>query len=454
MSRRPRSPQVCLGVLSATALVLSACTADTPSASGDPAGTSLVIAVAEEPASLHPLAGFAEHGAARIYDGLVEHRADGSVRPVLAEDLPEPAPDGRSWTARLRHGVTFTDGTAFDAADVVATYAAILNPAYASSVRQRFAVLTAVTQVDTSTVRFDLAQPYAPFLDLLVLGIVPSQSLATPAPVTAGPPPPGTGPYRLTEWRPGTQLSLEANESYFDGAPKIRKVTVEFLPDDDTRAARMRDGKLDGAALPPRLARAFDGAGGIQVVGHGAADLRAVRLPDTNPVTADPALRLALNYGVNRKALVEGPLAGKGTSASTPVPPVLAEFVEPAAEYPYDVTKALDTLAEAGWLPGPDGTRTRAGVPAAFTLLYPVRDSISRELATAFATAAQGIGVRVEAKAADHATLTARAGQDAALAAFGNPFDPDFGLYQQLRGKINPTADAALDTGHTASDPA
>jgi peptide/nickel transport system substrate-binding protein len=460
VSHRLRSPRgIALGTVVLTAAVcgLAACTPNsTPSASGDPAGTSLVIAVASEPASLHPLAGLAEHGAAKIYDGLVEHRANGSLRPVLAEEMPEPAPDGRSWTARLRGGVTFSDGSAFDAADVVATYSALLDPAFASPVRQRFAMLTGVAQTDPTTIRFDLAAPYAPFLELLVLGIVPSETLVTKGPVTADgtPPPPGTGPYRLTEWRPGQHLVLTANESYFDGAPKIRKVTVEFLPDDDARAARMRDGKLDGAALPPKLAAGFDGVSGIQVVGHGAADQHAVLLPDDNPVTADPALRLALNYGVNRKALVDGPLAGKGTVASTPVPQVLAEFVEPTAVYPYDVTKALDTLGEAGWLPGPEGTRTRSGVAATFTLLYPVQDSVARDLATAFATAAEGIGVRVNAEAADRAALTARSGKDATLVEFGNPFDPDFGLYQLLHGKVNAPAEAALQTGRTAADPA
>ncbi|HEU5474526.1 MAG TPA: ABC transporter substrate-binding protein [Actinophytocola sp.] len=444
-----------VALLAALCGVTAACTADPPSpASGDPAGTSLVLAVADEPATLHPLAGFAEHGAAKLYDGLVEHRANGSLRPALAERMPEPAPDGRSWTARLRTGVTFSDGSNFDAKDVVGTYRALLDPAFASSVRQRFPMLTGVSQVDSTTVRFDLAQPYAPFDELLVLGIVPSESLATPGPVAASATPPGTGPYRLTDWRRGQQLTLEANPSYFDGPPVIKKVTVEFIPEDDARAARMKDGKLDGTALPPTVARTFENADGLQVVAHSAADLRAVLMPGGNPATADPALRLALNYGINRKAMVDGQLAGKGTAASTPLPDVLAEFVEPSAAYPYDVTRALDLLGEAGWTPGTDGTRTRGGVPAAFTLLYPTDDTLSRDLAAAFATAAQGIGIRVTVEAAEATAMLARSDRDAVLVEFGDPFDPDFRLYSLLHGKVNATVDAALDTGRTTTDPA
>src|SRR5262245_17417265 len=101
----------------------------------------MVIAVADEPADLSPLAGYAEHGSAKLYDGLVEYQANRSLRPALATDLPEPAGDGLSWTVSLRSGVTFSDGSPFEAQDVVATYRALLDPARKSPVRQRFSML-------------------------------------------------------------------------------------------------------------------------------------------------------------------------------------------------------------------------------------------------------------------------------------------------------------------------
>jgi peptide/nickel transport system substrate-binding protein len=439
----------------------TACTeTHTPPASGDPAGTSLVIAIAEEPSSLNPLAGYAENGTAKIFDGLVEHRANASLRPALASELPRPSSDGKAWTAKLRSGVTFSNGTAFDATDVVATYHALLDPAFASPVRQRFAMLNSVEQVDPLTVRFQLSRPYAPFPDLLVLGILPSEALAQPAPAATGAPPIGTGPYKLVDWQRGQRMVLEANKSYYDGPPAITRVTVEFIVDDDARAQRMRDGKVDCAALPPALAKSFDGAGGLRVVAHSTADLHTVLLPAGNPVTADPAIRLALNYGVNRKALVDGPLVGKGTEASTPMPDLLPEFVEPSAHYAYDVTRALDLLAEAGWQPGQDGMRAKAGVAAAFTLLYRGGDTLARDLATAFAASAKGIGIQVSPEAADITALTARVAKDAVLIGIGNPFDPDLSLYQLLHtgtspsGYTNPTVDAALEVGRTSTDPA
>lgn len=437
--------------------VLAGCTADpTPPASGDLAGTSLVLAIAEEPKSLNPLAGYAEHGAAKIFDGLVEHRANLSLRPALAAELPEPSADGTSWTAKLRTGVTFSDGTTFDADDVAATYRALLDPAFASPVRQRFPMLSGVRVVDPMTVRFELSRPYAPFPQLLVLGILPSEALAVPAPATEGGPPIGTGPYKLADWQRGQRLILEANKSYFDGAPAITKVTVEFIADDDARAARMREGKLDGVALPPSLARTFDGTDGLRVVAHSATDVHAVIMPAGDPVTGDPALRLALNYGVNRKVLVETVLGGKASVASTPMPDELAEFVEPSAHYSYDVTKALDVLAEAGWAPGPDGKRTKGGVIARFPLVYRTGDTLARDLASAFSAAAGGIGIEVTIEAADGMNLAERAKTAPVLLGFGNPFDPDLRLYQLLHSPAgtNATIDAALETGRTATDPA
>jgi len=435
--------------LFAVALV-GACTGDpAPPASGDPDGSALVLAVAEEPADLNPLTGYAEHGAAKIFDGLVEHQANLALRPALAADLPEPAVDGRSWTVRLRPGVTFSDGSPFEAADVVATYRALLDPARKSSVRQRFSMLTDVTALDVATVRFALSAPYAPFPDLLVLGIASSESVARTDPV-------GTGPYRLEDWQRGVRMVLAANPTYFDGPPAIKKVTVEFIPDDATRADRLRDGKLDGAALPPALAAKFEDTDGIRVVAHSAADVRAVVLPADSPVTGDPDLRLALNYAVNREALVAGPLAGMGRVAHTPMPEVLAEFVEPDTGYDHDLTKALDMLAASGWVPGEAGVRTKGGTQAAFTLRYRTGDSLDKALAEAFATDARALGVQVTTESADAAALAS----GPAVVGFGDPFDPDPDLYPLLHsgaalgGYRDATVDDALATGRTATDPA
>ena len=437
--------------LLAVALV-GACTGDpAPPASGDPDGTSLVIAVADEPADLSPIAGYGEYGAAKLYDGLVAYEADRSLRPDLAAALPTPDGDGRSWTVQLRSGVTFTDGSPFEAQDVVATYRALLDPAHKSPLRQRFSMLKSVTALDVATVRFDLSVPYAPFPDLLTLGIVSSESIGTPNPV-------GTGPYRLQSWQKGVKMVLTANAAYWNDAPHITKVTVEFIPDDEARAKRMRDGKLDGAALPPALAKKFEDVDGMVVVSHSAADVRAVVLPAGDPVTGDPDLRLALNYAVNRAKMVKDALAGGGSAADTPMPDVLAEFVEPDASFSYDLTRALDTLSTSGWVPdATTGVRAKNGTSASFPLLYRKGDSIAKALAQAFATDAKAVGVTVKPSAT---TDAAKLAAGPSVVSFGDPFDPDTALFPVLRSGValggydNVQVDQALDTGRAATDPA
>ncbi|WP_460406383.1 ABC transporter substrate-binding protein [Actinophytocola sediminis] len=441
--------RVAVALLAVVPLV-GGCTGDpAPPASGDPDGTSLVIAVAEEPTELSPLAGYGQDGAAKIFDGLVERDVDLTLRPALAVAPPTPSPDGRTWTVQIRPGVTFSDGTPFEAQDVVATYQAMLDPDNGSPVRQRFPMLRAVVAESSSVVRFELTGPYAPFPELLVLGIMSSESVADGPAV-------GTGPYTVADWERGVRLVLSGNKNYWDGAPSITKVTVEFVSEDEARADRLRDGKIDGAALPPRLAREFENTDGLRMVSHSSADLRAVVLPTGDPVTGDPAVRLALNHAMNRQAAVDDVLAGHGRVAHTPMPAVLAEFVEPGAGFEHDITRALDQLESSGWVTGSDGIRTRGGQVAKFTLSYLATDTVSADLAEAFATNARSIGIQVDLAPVARDSLTG-----AALVSFGNPFDPDPFLYPLLHsggdalgGYTDKTVDEALEVGRTSTDPA
>ncbi|GGP49153.1 ABC transporter substrate-binding protein [Saccharothrix coeruleofusca] len=441
----------------AALLVAAGCTGSPPpNAEGNADGSSIVLADAEEPRTLNPLLGYGRDGFSKIYDGLVEHRADRSLQPRLATELPEPAPDGLSWTVRLRDDVKFTDGSAFGPEDVVATYRALLDPAKGATERAAFAGLTGVEQLDTRTVRFTLDKPWAAFPHLLVLGVLPSEVLGAPL---AEVPPIGTGPYKLQDWRKGERMVLEANPAHFGGEPKIRKLTVVFVPDDNTRAQRMQAGDFDGAVLPPRLAQSFAGAGGMRVITHRSADLRAVTMPASGQVTGDPAIRLALNHALDRAGLVENLLGGKGSPAGTPIPDAMPEFVDPEASLRHDEAHAEHVLEQAGWARGADGTRSRDGVPARFTLMYPTGDVVRTDLATAFVAEAKAVGIDVQLAGLSWEAIEPRLGQDALLHGGGTPVDPDLSAYRALHsgnpwGYSDAAVDAALDAGRTLLDPA
>ncbi|MGH3811617.1 MAG: ABC transporter substrate-binding protein, partial [Pseudonocardiaceae bacterium] len=429
-----RSVALALGALAA----LAACstpsgTSDTTGASG--AGDELVLADGYEPESLHPLLGYGTEGASRIFDGLLAHDADRRLQPALATEVPQPSADGRSWTVRLRDGVRFHDGSSFEAADVVATYRALLDPATASTETTTFSMVTGVSEVDPRTVRFDLAFRYAAFPHRLTLGVLPSEALAEPGPADKSAlttEPIGTGPYRVSEWRKGERLVLDAHESYWDGAPQIRRITIVFATDDNTRAQRMTAGEFDGTVLPPGLAHTFDGRDVYSVISHRSADYRTIMLPIGAPITGDPAVRLALNHAANRQGLIDALLAGEGDGAYTPIPPALSDYADPGAAFAHDPDRARQILQQAGWVPGPDGTRHRGGQPARFTLMYPASDTVRKDLAQAFASDARAVGVDIRLEGLGWEAIEPRMGADALVLGGGSPLDPDLTSYALL----------------------
>jgi peptide/nickel transport system substrate-binding protein len=434
------------------AVVVAACTGTpAPASTGSTVddNTTMTLADSAEPATLNPVQGFAPLGGSRLYDGLVGYQKDRTLRPVLATDLPQPSPDGRSWTVKLHERVKFADGSPLTAADVVAEYNAVLDPAVRSPLRPDFDMLAGVTAVDDLTVRFDLSFPYPTFPTRLVLGIVPHTAAPT------DPQPPGTGAYTVASWVKGKQVVLTLNKHYYGVPPKVVKLTVAFVPDDATRIARMRSGDFDGIEVPTQEAVAAARFDGVKVITEDSADYRAVSLPSANPVTGDRSVRLALNFAVDRRDLIGTALGGKGTPAYTPMPDSLPEFVDPQATYRLDRSAAGRILDQAGWVVGPDHIRSRGGVRAAFTVGYPAGDLERRAIAQAFASQLRKIGVEVTAKA--------DAGPGSAqIVAGGNPFDPDLAVRPVLGtgGSANTTGysdaavDAALDSAHKAIDPA
>ena len=178
---------------------------------------------------------------------------------------------------------------------------------------------------------FTLKYAYAPFLQRLALGIVPAKALTGQDINKAefNRKPIGTGPYRMTSWTPGDRLVLAANDSCWGGRPANRGVVVAFVADDNVRAQRMRAGEFDAAELAPKLTTGFDGQAGYRVQRVPTADYRGVMLPMGNPVTADLAVRRALQRGGGPAAMVTGLLGGAGEPAFGPVPPT-SEFAEPS----------------------------------------------------------------------------------------------------------------------------
>ncbi|HZG02246.1 MAG TPA: ABC transporter substrate-binding protein [Streptomyces sp.] len=443
----------------------AACSA--PSDGGGAAGAkdSLVVGIAQEPETLNPLLGYGKDGNSKIFDGLLRHNADMELEPALAEKLPQVGDGGRTYTYTLRDGVTFSDGTPFDAEDVVFTYETILDEKTNNPSKGELDALDSVTARGEDTVVFKLKYPYAAFAERTVLPIVSKEALAGQDVNTAryNTEPIGTGPYVLAGWSKGEKLTFEANPDYWGGAPEVEKLTMAVIKDDDVRATRLRSGDLDAAILPPALADTFAKDGDKRVIRARTADFRAVTLPTANEVTGDRAVRRALDLAVDRDAIVDSVLNGAGRAAYGPVPTDSPWFAK-GTERRHDPARAREILDEAGWQPGEDGIRRKDGRRAAFTLWYPSGDRLRQEHALAYAADAKKIGIDITVESGTWEVIEPRMKEDAVLSGGGSPADPDFDLYPLLHSSLaldgfnnmaaydNPAVDRALEKGRRAGD--
>lgn len=432
-------------------------------------GESIVIGAGSEPENLNPILGYAPDGAAKIFDGLVSRDAKLDLVPALTEQVPTASADGLTWTAKLRAGTTFSDGSAVTAQDVEFTYETVLDEKVNSTIASRFDALADVAAPDERTVVFRLSYQYAPFAQLLTLGIVPRKAFdgvdVNSAPFNTSPV--GTGPYTVAEWRKGDRMVLRANENYWDGVPAVKTVTIVFVEDDNARATRMAAGEFDGTVLPPKLARSYEDKAGYRVIQNPSADYRGLGIPAELPFTSDPRVRRAINLGIDRQAMIDTVLAGAGKPAATPISPYLTDWYDADATFEYDTEEAGRLLDEAGWRKGADGKRTKDGQVARLPILYPAPDVLRKELALATASDIAKLGVDAPVEATTFEVMLARQKEAASIWGGGDPYDPDTAAYTLLHSRYagqagyvnmtlyrNSTVDTALDTGRRALDPA
>lgn len=387
--------------LGALALVLSACEAP---AGGD---SQLVIGT-ENLGGYNPVNGYSVDGNSPFYDGLLRLREDSGtgqmpdLAPALAAAEPKANEDSTEWTVTLREGVTFSDDSAFDSQDVAATYRAIIDPDSASEVIDAFRMIDDIDTPDESTVVFHLNEPTPTFASRLTLGILPSEAIEKGTPAadwTVNSEPVGTGAYVLDSLTSDTAV-MKARDDYWRTTPELKSVTVQAYADSSALAAAVSDGKVSGAAVPPRSVDKIAGEN-HEIVTARTADWRGLTLPSDNPFTSSATVRKALNIAVDRDAIVDEVLGGHGTPASTPVGEFYGDAYEPSARFELDVKAAERMLDDAGWTKNSDGVRTKEGQTATIPFTYPAGDSVRGDIAAEVAAQLKPLGISVEVEAGE-----------------------------------------------------
>ena len=321
----------------------------------------LVVGQIAEPKSLDPHAVTAVNDfriLMNVYDGLVRY-GDGTLEPEpgLATDWTI-GDDGTVYTFNLREGVTFHDGSPFNAEAVVFNFERMLNedhPFHDTGpfpLSFFFSAVDKVEAVDERTVKFTLKEPYAPFLSNLAY---PTGLIVSPAAVEEhgkdfGRNPSGTGPFKFEEWDSNTRVVVTRNEEYWDGAPPLEAVVFRPITDGNTRVAEMLSGGIDMMVeVPPDNVAQFAGSGDFQVYEQAGPHVWFLILNAKEGPFADKRVRQAVNYAIDKESLVNDVLQGTAEVAAGPTPPAFAwahnEALEP---YPHDPEKAMALLKEAG----------------------------------------------------------------------------------------------------------
>ena len=379
-------------------------TAGASEATAEAAADSVIVTMpttSEPEAGFNPVYGWGagEH----VHEPLIQSTlttttADLKIGKDLATDY-SVSEDGLTWTVSIRDDVKFTDGEPLTASDVAFTY----NLCVENSSVNDFTMLKEAGAVDDTTVEFHMNTPFSiwPYT-MAIVGIIPEHAYDE----NYGQNPIGSGRYIMKQWDKGQQVIFEANPDYYGDEVKMKKVTVLFMDEDAALAAAMA-GQVDVAHTAASYAdQVIDGYSLLQVA---SVDNRGINLPVGpveerdgltvgNEVTADIAVRRAINIGIDREEMITNVLGGYGTPAYSVCDKM--PWYNSEAQVSYDPDGAKQLLEDAGWVPGADGIREKDGVRAAFTVMYNPGDSVRQALAEDLANQCAELGIEVTTEGA------------------------------------------------------
>ncbi len=391
----------------------------------DTAKTELMLAIGSEPDDgFDPTTGWGRYGSPLFQSTLF--RRDSALHIVndLATDY-KIDDDGLEWTVTIREDVLFSDGKKLTADDVAYTF----DTASRSGSVIDLNIMGSVTAVDDNTVVFTLKEAQSTFINLLIAtGIVPEHAHDKNYPEN----PIGSGPFRMLQWDKGQQLIIEANPNYYGTAPYFKKLTFLFLEEDAVFAAA-KSRQVDMASIPATFAS--QNMEGMRSVSLSSIDNRGIMFPFLsaqgkteegypigNDVTSDESIRKAINYAIDREALVNGILEGFGTPAYTAcdgMPWWNPETVIDDADF----ETAKKILHDAGWVDTGEGVLQKQGLKASFKLLYPANEQIRQALALAVADMVRPLGIEIIVEGKSWDDIQAMMYSNAVLFGWGS-YDP------------------------------
>jgi peptide/nickel transport system substrate-binding protein len=365
------------------AVALLSTTAGTPaSAQARP----LRIGLVQQPNSLDPLHAvqfYENYLAEAIFSALCVIDDHGNPSPDLAREVPTKrnggiSSDGKTITYHLRDGVRWQDGAPLTSADVAFTLERMRDPKWNFPETTVYSIIDRLDTPDPQTVVLHLHSAWADATSELFVGgqdgsIVPEhvlRNVADPDMSSFESAPVGSGPYTVERWERGSRIVLRANPGYFRGKPHIDRIEIDFVPDQNVLALRVKDGELD---FSPQMPQTF----AAQL--HDSPSLHVRAVPTYTDVELcfevqhvpfdDARVRRALSLAIDRKRLTTSIYHGFALADDDMVPPQSPfHTADPNFRPSGNVSEAERLLDAAGWKLGPDGVRRKGGQPLSFAL--------------------------------------------------------------------------------------
>lgn len=332
------------------ALVFTGCSkpVTTPEEKGEPK-TDIIIGMDKDIKSLDPHATNdvpSSNALIHIYSRLVTINNEGEIVGDLAKEWSQPTPT--QWEFKIHEGVKFHDGTEVKASDVKFSLDRQRNSPIVQYLVDK---IKEVTVIDDYTVHIDLVEAYAPLLGNLVHeagAILPEAAV-----VAAGDKfidhPIGSGPFKFISWTPNTELVMERFDDYFAGPVAPKKLTFKVIPEGTSRTIALETGEVD---LVQKLEAAdikrLEADPNINVMEKVSISVEQLGFNTQTAPFDNPMVRKAINHAVNKQAIIDVVLEGRGVPSQTVMGMGIPGFNEEIKGYEYDVEKAKALLKEAG----------------------------------------------------------------------------------------------------------
>lgn len=370
-----------------------------------------------EPDSLDPWKSAASDTSAvmqNVFEGLLRYDTDAKILPGLAQSW-KLSDDRLTYTFQLNKGVKFHNDHDLTAEDVVYTYQHLAGLDGNKAVAVRYSQIAAVKAINDYEVAITLKKPSAQFPALAAMGMILPKGYDKQAEH-----PIGTGPYKFVSYTPGQKIVLAKNESYFDQtrAAKIPKVEIHVIHDQATVISALQSGQLDLARL-----MSFNS---LDVLNK---DFNIMKSPSNmvqllglnNSVTPLNKLevRQAINYAIDKKAVIDGVFSGFATELHSNFSPVMKEYYNERldAYYSYDPEKAKDLLQKAGLL---NGFTLNIKVPSNYTMHMDAAQIIAEQLSA--------VGIKAKIIPVEWATwleeVNSKANYEATIISLTGKLDP------------------------------